>query len=1161
MQNFKRVICVILLILLVLPFSSTDLSAVAAPSSGASLHMNGGAGFIFNLVFDTTAGANIGEQTIVIPGNSTVAAVYQNGTAMALHDQLIYVLVTDSNNTPVGTILPNAIGSRSSTAVLQADGSMGANGQMVGNSGTINFWFNGFPTDGNTPPGEPPPPPQPSASYIMADKVWLNADGSRFTGATPPLNFQLTGTSASGPTNVPILPGVPVIVQDGTYTITEPDITGFSLISIDSGTMQTNLPGREASISPTANSNYSATFINMVDVNSSDFILQGVKTGNDDFGAGIFNFIVTDSAGNVVSTGINTAGSASTPGSIAFTPITYTSADVGKTFIYTIREVSSTDPAWTIDTRTVTVEVTVSLVGSTIVATQSPDSASVMFDNTFTVGSVSFTPLATKQISGVNTPLEAGKYSFVVREQPSGTIVSTGTNVAGTNVAGVASGAITFTDITYTFDGGSYPRTYNYTVEETTPAGNGWNLIPATRTISVNVAYDGSVLSITPPTPTYSPASILFENYYTSRGFLFLNAHKTTSGGALAAGQFRFEITDEFNNQVAAGVNDANGNIPFASISYTNIIPGSVGFHLYTITETTLSGGGWTTSSVSYPVLVRVSDNGNGTMNVTPFNLNTDNLVFVNTYGSSGSVVLNATKLANGGTLTNGQFQFAVQNESGVTVATGTNNAAGNITFSPIQYTNNDIGVHHYTIFETSPIITVPGPGGFDVGMWTPSPLTYHVSVSVVDNGDGTITATPVYPRMGLNFINTYTNFADPVGSIALNATKSTAGAPMTGGEFSFAVVETVGGNDIVVATGTNDSNGKIQFSAIPYTVNDIGTHSYKVIETTPVAPYWQTDSSVFNVSVDVMLGTYPSPDGGTTPGAPALICISAYPLGGMYFTNNYAPPDRMLSITKTITGFQGFNVFDPNSISPITFLVVGTNTAGAEIYRQTVAFNSTNFQWNPNLKNYTAILHSLPAGNYTVYERGGFAPGYVNNRPNPPQSATVTDTVPASVAFTNAYTLAPVPPANHPAFTVNKVFHGIRNAEIPAGFRIQITGPGGFNSTVNLNDAMSGNGGLFTNLAPGTYYINEQNNVVPGFVNRVSVNGQRVTLPYAFQITQDTGHITITIDNNYVRSEQSPQTGVSRSVAIPVMLLSFGAICFAGAAIIHRRYRTAKGN
>ena len=1146
MRKLKRVVCFLLLLLFISPLPSSDTTVMAASGSGASLHMNGGTGYFFNLVFDTSAGANVGEQTIIIPGNSTVTAVYQNGTPLYLHDQLIYVLVTDSSGTPVGTILPNAIGSRSSNAVLQADGSMGANGQMVGNSGTINFWFNGFPTDGTTPPGEPPPPPQPSASYIMADKIWLNADGSRFTGATPSLTFQLTGTSASGPTNVPILPGVPVIVQDGTYTIEEPVISGFKLVSIDSGTMQTNLSSRQASISPTVNSNYSATFINMVDVNSSDFILQGIKTGNDDFGAGIFNFIVTDSAGNVVSTGINTAGSASTPGSITFTPITYTSADVGKTFTYTIREVSSTNPAWTIDTGTVTVQVSVSLVGSTIVATQSPDYTDVEFENTFTVGSVSFTPLATKQISGVNTPLEAGKYSFIVREQPSGTIVSTGTNIAGANVSGVASGAITFTPITYTYDGGSYPRTYNYTVEETTPAGNGWNLIPATRTITVEVGNDGSNLSIIAPTPTYSPASILFQNYYTSRGFLSLSAHKTTSGGTLTAGQFRFRIVDEFNNEVAAGVNDANGSIPFASISYTNITPGSVGFHLYTITETTLSGSGWTTSSVSYPLLVRVSDNGNGTMNVMPFNLNTDNFVFVNTYGSSGSVTLNATKLAKGGTLTNGQFQFVVQNESGVTVATGTNNAAGNITFSPIQYTGNDIGVHHYSIFETTPIITIPGLGG---GMWTPSPVTYHVSVSVVDNGDGTITATPFYPRMGLVFINTYTRFDDPVGSIALAATKSTVGAPMTGGEFSFAVVETVGGNDIVVATGTNDSNGKIQFSAIPYTVSDIGTHSYKVIETTPVAPYWQTDNTVFNVSVDVMSGFYPPPN----DSEPALICLAAYPPGGMYFTNTYAPPDRMLSITKTITGFQGFNVFDPNSISPITFLVVGVNAAGNEVYRQTVPFNSFTFQWNPNLKNYTAILHNLPAGNYHVYERGGFAPGYTNNH-NPPQSAAVTDTVPAAVTFANIYKRNPVPPGNHPAVTINKVFHGLRDAEIPSGFRIVITGPGGFNESVSLSDAMSSTGGLFTNLAPGTYSISEQNNIAPGFANFVSINNQSIKLPYTFQITETTAHITLTIDNNYMRSEQSPKTGVSRNILVPVLLFSISAVFITGAGL-YRRY------
>jgi len=83
MQKIKSVFCIALLILLILPFPSADMTVIAASGSTASLHMNGGTGYFFILVFSTSAG----EQTIVIPGNGTAAAVYPNGNTLAIHDR------------------------------------------------------------------------------------------------------------------------------------------------------------------------------------------------------------------------------------------------------------------------------------------------------------------------------------------------------------------------------------------------------------------------------------------------------------------------------------------------------------------------------------------------------------------------------------------------------------------------------------------------------------------------------------------------------------------------------------------------------------------------------------------------------------------------------------------------------------------------------------------------------------------------------------------------------------------------------------------------------------------------------------------------------------------------------------------------------------------
>jgi hypothetical protein len=269
-------------------------------------------------------------------------------------------------------------------------------------------------------------------------------------------------------------------------------------------------------------------------------------------------------------------------------------------------------------------------------------------------------------------------------------------------------------------------------------------------------------------------------------------------------------------------------------------------------------------------------------------------------------------------------------------------------------------------------------------------------------------------------------------------------------------------------------------------------------------------------------------------------------------------PPSNNLTISKTFTGLPaGFNVFNQNSISPISFLVVGTNSANTEVYRQTVPFNSTNFTLNAATGTYDCRLTNLPLATYNVTESGGHVPGYELNLTLPLPPPTVT---PTGVIFSiiNRYTLSQVTPADHPALTVNKVFHGLKPTERPANFQIVVTGPGGFNQSINLSQAVSGSGGSFTNLTPGTYTISERNSSVTGFNMVVSINNRRVTLPYTVQVPS--GHVTITIDNSYTPvSPPAPATGINSNILIPVILLSIGVVLITGAIIYRKRSNKSK--
>lgn len=111
---------------------------------------------------------------------------------------------------------------------------------------------------------------------------------------------------------------------------------------------------------------------------------------------------------------------------------------------------------------------------------------------------------------------------------------------------------------------------------------------------------------------------------------------------------------------------------------------------------------------------------------------------FTNTYGvaptdSSVTDQVKTVKRLTGRDLAAGEFTFELL-EDGVTVASGTNDANGNVTLSPIRY--EAPGTHTYTLREAC-----PNALGLYKGV-TYDGTTYTVVTTVSDNGDGTLTAT-----------------------------------------------------------------------------------------------------------------------------------------------------------------------------------------------------------------------------------------------------------------------------------------------------------------------------------------------------------------------------------------------------------------------------------
>ena len=107
-----------------------------------------------------------------------------------------------------------------------------------------------------------------------------------------------------------------------------------------------------------------------------------------------------------------------------------------------------------------------------------------------------------------------------------------------------------------------------------------------------------------------------------------------------------------------------------------------------------------------------------------------------NEYATSGSWTPDATKVLEGSELASGQFSFLLLDGEGNVVQTAKNDADGKVVFQAIQYTGEDHGkTFKYSIVEVN-----DGQDNF-----TYDDHTAKVSVTVTDNGDGTMTVTPVY--------------------------------------------------------------------------------------------------------------------------------------------------------------------------------------------------------------------------------------------------------------------------------------------------------------------------------------------------------------------------------------------------------------------------------
>lgn len=457
----------------------------------------------------------------------------------------------------------------------------------------------------------------------------------------------------------------------------------------------------------------------------------------------------------------------------------------------------------------------------------------------------------------------------------------TNVTVTKANAESFGFGAIEFTSDMVKAEP-DHKRTFAYEVREVVPVDGhklpGIHYDDNVATIKVTVSDDGSGML---------KASAVAENTrfvnryaaeidYTAAGGL--NVAKTLTGRDMAEGQFTIKVTpgDEAS-AYALGLPLEGAEIAMpAAADGAQAVKSALGeqhvvlrqsdvgkTYTYKVVEVQAAADGYTYDTTEYTVTVMAWDDPQkAALTVTtevagpegvktyvygadPSAAGTGPAVvpFANAYAASTdnpggtAAQVTATKELTGRPLSAGEFTFTVKYATGGDdLRTAKNAADGTVTFDRLHYTTemleglvkdgnayktSDQGVISWTVSYLAYEKT-DGLAGQGV---TPQTQPIPFTVTVVDNGDGSLTATANLDK-GLKFENTYST-GDPV-QVGLSGVKMLQAAPGLApasieGKFTF----TVTSDDAAApmperTTAKNAADGSVDFGTIEFTLDDL---------------------------------------------------------------------------------------------------------------------------------------------------------------------------------------------------------------------------------------------------------------------------------------------------------------------------------------------------
>lgn len=443
-------------------------------------------------------------------------------------------------------------------------------------------------------------------------------------------------------------------------------------------------------------------------------------------------------------------------------------------------------------------------------------------------------------------------------------------------VDGVATATVTkanaenfgFGNITYTSDmlQGAPSKTFKYEVSEATGTIGDIDYATNKATITVTVVDNGKgklTASASTENGTFVNRYTASVNYTANGG---IQLAKVLNGRDMAEGQFKVAVTPA-NAESANVLGLAEGSNEFAMPAGTDskqvlkqVLSDDVVFtqsdagktYTYKVAEVNGGEAGYTYDGTVYTVTIKVTISDTGKLTVTTTvtggesagtyvctsdsaQPNPVTLAFTNSYKAEGDVAISGTKTLSGRSLTNGEFSFALKYFAGGDDLLSAKNAAnGSINFGTLSYSTESLAqlvkdgkakkgqdgkwTVDYVAYEKT--------DGLKESGITPQTESIHFTVTVVDDGNGTLVATANTGNNGLVFKNAYST-GDPI-EVGLSGVKILkAGEGLTPasieGKFTFTVTSDDRYAPMPASTSVkNDANGNVDFGSIAFSLDDL---------------------------------------------------------------------------------------------------------------------------------------------------------------------------------------------------------------------------------------------------------------------------------------------------------------------------------------------------